>query len=270
MNAEAALDELWRMAWRYRAISPTQLTELLPIALPAAKDERSRMLIRDAMNALRDRNQDAALRSHPDYALLEAIRTTEFDKVGFRTLGSRLMEPTTPAQIERFFRELGRRVRTHTVLYVAGSAVLLANRLIVRHTTYVDVINEIPASIREDHEIIDTVERATQLRLAHTASHYYPKGWRNRTSSYGVFDLLDVRFIDPIDQLVGKLFSKRDRDAQDVKDAWDGIDQNAFRDRLQRTTHELRQVERVQSNALETWYILTGEKDLPPLIDSPP
>ncbi len=55
------------------------------------------------------------------------------------------------------------------------------------------------------------------LRLAHFQSHYLPDGWQRRVESFGVFGELAVFLVDPVDIAVGKLFSRRDKDLDDVR-----------------------------------------------------
>ncbi len=270
----AAVDELWTMAWRHRAIAPRRVLDIIPVAVRHPDlDERTQLLIRDALNAVAEKlGRDVTqilVDEMPEAKSVNAIWHAEYDKVGFPTLARRMQKPFSPNQLLGYLRELGRRLREPASITIAGSAVLILRAIVVRPTSDIDVIDELPRAIREEHELLKELEFETEVHLGHTASHYMPSGYQGRTTEYAHFDRLSIRMVDTIDLLVGKLFSMRPKDFRDVRDAWDNIDQAAFRDRLARCTHGLREVPRVGEKAKDNWYILTGEKDIPPLVASP-
>lgn len=176
------------------------------------------------------------------------------------------MEPLSHDEILGFLRDLSRDVREPTSIVVGGSVALILRDLIVRSTEDIDVVNDIPKSIREMHAELDRLKERHRIYLGHFASHYLPEGWDRRTSSLGRFGELDVRLVDPFDVMIAKLFSLRTKDFDDLRAAWKKVDQEAFRDRLARTTSGLRSRGYLAEPSRRNWYVLTGEPDLPPLI----
>jgi hypothetical protein len=87
-----------------------------------------------------------------------------------------------------------------------------------------------------------------------------------RTRSLGKFGVLSVRIVDPMDVLVGKLFSRRTRDLDDLRQAWTRIDLAALRSRIGSSTTRLRADPGLLADARRNWYILSGEADLPPVV----
>ena len=230
------------------------------------------MLVRDALRGLRkfwgyDIYQRRLLKFGAPSELLDREYYPELDGRGYHAFLSRIMNETDPSDIENMFRDLGRRVRQPTTLNVGGSIVLILESLIVHSTQDIDVVDEVPPALREDHELLHEMVARHKLQLTHFQSHYLPDGWQARLRTYGVFGRLTVRTVDPIDMLVCKLFSKRAKDFQHVRAAWDMIDQGDFRNRLSTSTRSYRGESAIIENGRHNWYVLTGEQDLPPLAD---
>lgn len=265
------LDELWHVVKNLRAVSPSRLLDLIPKAVVGNIDARSQLLIRDSLDALASKFGSKAVRKNveqmPNSNRIQEIWEADYDKVGFPTLKDRLVEPTTPKQIEDFFIELGENLRDRVTIDIAGSISLIYREILIRSTEVIDVIDVVPREIGEKHELLDQLKTRYKLVIAHTASHYYPKGWENRTTSLGKFRDLEVRMLDPIDLLVAKLFSRREKDHDDLMEAWPKIDHEAFRNRLIYNTHGHRQIPNVLEKARLRWKVLTREEDLPPLSD---
>ena len=169
------------------------------------------------------------------------------------------MEKTSPDKILACLRELGQGVRTATTLFVGGSTALLLRELLHRHTDDIDAVDEIPAALRNQHELLDRLATRYGLRLAHFQSHYLPDRWADRVESLGVFGQLTVFLVDPIDIFVGKLFSSRTKDLDDLRMLKRVLDWPTILDRLSATSAALRTEAKMLAAAEHNWYILTGD-----------
>ncbi len=173
------------------------------------------------------------------------------------------MDATDPNYLLQMLRELGTRVATPTTFIIGGSLTLMIDALITRHTDDVDLVDEIPATLRGEHELLAELCSRYGLKLTHFQSHYLPAGWNERVRSVGVFGKTTVMRVDPIDVLVGKLFSRRTKDLDDNRQAWPLIDQTIFRQRLVAEARRLSSAVGQIESARHNWYILTGEPELP-------
>ena len=235
--------------------------------LEPERDYRTRMMVHDALDALAGRLGAAEVQrrlsdDESGRSLLEDWAQT-FDKEGFWSIKLRLMEPTTPDVIRRMLRDLGQQVRKPTTISVGGSCSLILSETLLRQTEDIDVVDELPEAIRTDHELVNRLAARYNLRPTHFASHYLPNNWSNRTRYIGTFNKLSVRIVDPIDVLTGKMFSKRDKDFNDVQACWPQLDAEVLRDRLRFNTQDLRAEDRLRGAAEHNWYVLTGEDSLP-------
>ena len=273
IEAERAIDELYCLAWRAGAIDPIRVAKLLATpGINAIRDVRMQMLVRDALRGLRkfwgyDIYSRRLLKLGAPSELLDREYYPELDGRGYHSFLSRVMNQTDPSDIVNMFRDLGRRVRQPTSLNVGGSIVLILESLIIHSTQDIDVVDEVPAALREDHELLHEMVARHKLQLTHFQSHYLPEGWMLRLKTYGVFNRLTVRLVDPIDMLVCKLFSRRPKDFTHVREAWDLIDHDEFRRRLSSSTNSYRSEPQILEQGKHNWYVLTGEENLPPLAD---
>lgn len=263
-----AIDHLWAVTRRGRPIDARRLLDALANVDAAdveRADERTKMLVRDAAAALRRFPATA-----PDHAArLDrlppfAAPSADCGDVGFPSLELRMIEPTDPDVLFQMLRDLGQRVRTRCSLTVGGSLALMVDGLIARQTDDVDVVDELPEAIRSDHALMHEITRRYGLKLAHFQSHYLVDGWQQRVRSLGVFGSIAAFRVDPIDVLVGKLFSARTKDVDDVRLALPLVDRQAFVDRLSTTTARWRADEKLHAAAVSNWYVITGEASLPP------
>src|SRR5687768_16175766 len=95
-------------------------------------------------------------------------------------------------------------------------ALILGERL-TRRTEDIDVVDELPEVVRAERELLDGFTARYGLRVAHFQSHYLPMGWEARVRSLGRFGQLDVFLVDELDIAVGKLFSAREKDRDDLR-----------------------------------------------------
>lgn len=230
-------------------------------------DPRTRLLVRDSVAGLRKfwgrSIFDQRIEALPQRQAIESYFHHQPPDMGFPSLRKRIMNVTDPKVLERLCRDLGRRLRDRATITVGGSMALIVQSLIVRQTEDVDVVNELPPVIRQDHKLLQELSERYRLKLSHFQSHYLPSGWERRTWSLGVFDQLTVRVVDPSDVLIGKLFSRRDKDFNDFMHCWDKFDQRVLRERLAHDTAAFRSDAKSLEAARHNWYVLTGENELP-------
>ena len=196
--------DLWSLVHGRPQIDPNDLAAaVVHQAAEEPLDYRTRLLIRDSVDALKEYWGNPRIERLLAKSLLHdkivTICQDEYEKVGFPSIRKRLMEKTDPKTIEQYFRELGRRVHKTLRLPVGGSIALIAPGLLVRHTEDIDVVDEVPPELREQHEFIEELQKRYGLTLAHFQQHYLPSGWSNRLSYYDSFGDLHVYFVDPID-----------------------------------------------------------------------
>lgn len=245
----------------------TLLTALQRLVVAADYDYRSRLLTHEALVTLAGRwgaaGLDRRLAGCENAGLLREAWRASFDETGFPYLKDQIVDATTPDTVLGLFRELGSRLRRPATITVGGSSALILADLLTRLTQDVDVVNELPDAVRSDPALVDELGRRYRLRLAHFASHYLPDRWEGRTHSVGVFDRLDVRAVDSLDVLAGKLFSRRTKDLDDIRAAWPRVDPAALRSRVAANTTGLRNDAALAEVAARNWYILTGDAGLP-------
>ena len=193
-----AVDELWTVAINTPYVDAAALASAIEAAAenPAESlDYRTRLLIRDGLHALeghwgRDRFS-RWLSQSPVRDNIERARDPEyFDKdpqeIGFPSLSRRVVDVTKPETVLEFFRLLSRHVRRPIRLNVGGSLALILRGLLSRRTEDVDVVNEVPPELREQHDVLHQLAAQFDLKLAHFQSHYLPKGWERRLRSFQI------------------------------------------------------------------------------------
>jgi hypothetical protein len=241
----------------------------------AAQDEpldyRTRLLIRDSLHALRshwgEQRFTAWLRRSPQHDDIQrvcdnpATRAAPADE-GFPTLERRLVTPIEPDAVLQLLRELARHVTQPTQLVIGGSIAVMLSGHLSRSTDDIDVVDELPAVLREQPALLESLAHRYGLRLAHFQSHYLPAGWEQRIRSISAFGKLQVFAVDPYDVIVGKLFSAREKDLDDLRAVTPRLDRAVLEDRLRRTTADLRAESRLLDAAMKNWFVLFGE-DLP-------
>jgi uncharacterized nucleotidyltransferase DUF6036 len=258
-------ENLWRLARSGQPIDATALAAALEEqARDPAPDFRTRLLVRDSLDALarhwgREQLEDWIAAS-PARGSLHAWWGDDLGPAGFPTLERRIMDAVKPETVLQFLRELGRRIQRPSRVEVGGSIALILQNVLSRHTDDIDVVNEVPAEIRSEHALLDELAARFGLRLTHFQSHYLPTGWETRLSSFGGFGQLDVYLIDPTDVFVGKLFSARRKDRDDLRALAGRLDKQAVRSRLRTSAGALLAEPQLAEQARENWYIVYGEE----------
>jgi hypothetical protein len=256
--------DLWSLTAGQPQIDPDRLAAAVEReASLDGLDFRTRLLIRDSVDALARRwgpeRLAAWLERTPAQDCIRRIIGEEFGPAGFPSLGRRLMEQTQPDTVLQFLRELGSQTRRPTRVHIGGSAALILVGKLSRHTEDIDFVDEVPAELRERHDLLDALTRRYGLRLAHFQSHYLPTGWENRVQSLGRFGNLDVYVVDAYDIFLGKLFSSREKDRDDLRILGRELERDALTARLLRNGFRLRAESKLEEAASRNWYILYGQ-----------
>lgn len=257
--------DLWTLTFGRPEIDPTDLAAA--VESEAARDDldfRTRLLIRDSLDALArrwgsDRVQHWLSRS-PVQSRLLALWREDLGRAGFETLEKRLMDKTQPETIRQLLRELGKLVSRPTRIDIGGSGALILLGNLSRSTDDVDVVDEVPAELRAQHDAIEHLASRYGLRVAHFQSHYLPAGWNERVKSLGRFGNLDVFLVDPLDIFVGKLFSAREKDLDDLRLLAPQLGKSEITDRLREAGRSLTSDAKLADSARKNWYILFGEE----------
>lgn len=258
--------DLWTLIRGAPSIDPEALLAALKCECEhIPRDFRARLLLRDVFVALRRRWGDDRLNARltqTNRLLLQNIEAEDLGEPGFPSVEQRMADPTDPQTLQQFLRELGNAVRKPTRMDVGGSSALILRGLLSRATDDVDVVDEIPHALRAEHALLDGMVLRYGLRLTHFQSHYLPAGWSARVESLGRFGQLDVFLVHPVDIFVGKLFSKRTKDRDDLRMLCTLLDRHAIISRLRTSTAALQADPGLRADAQNNWYILFGE-DLP-------
>lgn len=178
----------------------------------------------------------------------------------FPSLVGRIHLITTRDSILRFLRDVGRSLNEDTQIVIGGSSSLILDHLLQRSTEDVDLVDEVPAALRNLGEELLSAQRVHRLHLAHFQSHYLPDGWDNRLCSLGKLSRLSVYRVDSLDVFVGKLFSKREKDRQDINFLVQAFTRQQVRERLMGAGSRLLAEADLRSNAEQNWYVLYGEE----------
>jgi len=259
-----AEQDLWSLTAGQPEIDPDRLAAAIERqAMRDGLDFRTRLLIRDGVDALARRwgpqRLETWLAATPVRERIVRIREEELGPAGFPSLARRLMEQTRPETVLQFLRELGAHVRRPVRIDVGGSASLMLLGKLSRHTEDIDLVDEVPGELREQHDLLDQLSRRYGLRLAHFQSHYLPTGWERRVQSLGRFGNLEVHLVDAYDVFLGKLFSGREKDRDDLRVLATELDRAALEARFRRDTATLRGEPALLKAATLNWYVLYGD-----------
>lgn len=260
----APTKSLWRLVKYRPQVDPNDLADAVIRQVGETYlDYRTRLLVRDSTEALRaywgeERFQEWLHRS-PVSEQLESIREEEFERPGFPSLARRLMEKTDPEEVRTYLRELGTRVRKSLKIPIGGSIALIMPGLLERETDDIDIVDEVPAELRNQHDLLHDLESRYGLKLAHFQRHYLPMGWENRLHYLDTFGELRVYLVDAYDVILSKLFSIRTKDLDDMREVVKKLDKATLSQRLKDTTSSMFASEDLKQRAEQNWYILFGE-----------
>jgi Nucleotidyltransferase of unknown function (DUF6036) len=255
--------DLWTLVSYRPSIDPTDLASAIEAQIASNDlDSRTRLLIRDSVRGMEQVwGVERFGRWLAESAFANQIREillTQHDPPGFPSLARRLMDRTKPETVAQFLRELGARIHQPARVYVGGSISLILSAGLSRHTEDIDLVDEVPAPLRNEHELLDELSARYGLRLGHFQSHFLPAGWESRASSYDKFGPLEVYLVDPYDVLVGKLMSNRGKDRDDLRLLLPQLDRSILTARLPSASALLNEPD-LKKNAVENWYIIFGQ-----------
>ena len=261
------MSELWELVWGKPEVDPLALSRGIERELAGeTPDFRTRLLIRDSTQALErfwgSKRLQEWLSHSPARIKIEAIQHEELGQPGFPLLEEHLVDATQSDTVKELLRELGSRLNESVTLEVGGSIALILTGYLSRATTDLDIVNEVPSAIRLQRDLLDELQKRYQLLLTHFQSHYLPSGWEDRLSCLGHFGSLTVYTVDVYDIFLGKLFSARAKDLDDLRAVKPRIDKVHLTKQLLSTTAAFCEEPALKGNAERNWYILFGE-DLP-------
>jgi hypothetical protein len=228
-------------------------------------DYRTRLLIRDSVNALKEywgtgRLYDWLYKC-PARHKIESICSEDFEEeIGFPSIKVRLMDKLEPDDVRELFRNLGGKLRRPVRINVGGAIALIMPGLLARNTDDIDVINEVPEEIRNLHSELDEYQKLYGLHFGHVQSHYFPSGWDKRLHYLDSYDELTVYLVDPYDVFLSKLFSRRTKDMGDMRVLMPQLDKNVLSQRFRDTCGSFLASDELKKLAEQNWYILFGEK----------
>lgn len=267
---EGRMSNLWTLIRFYPFLDPDRLARAIEATIDAENhlDFRSRLLIRDSLTAL-ERHWGRPrltrwLRSSPVRPRLEAVRQEKFGEIGFPSLQERIMPSTDPERVKMFLRDLGDRLSEVVRLEVGRSMALILTSRLTRGTEDIDVVDEIPAAIRQlKARTLNQLMKRYGLRLAHFQSHYLPKEWKNRLRYLDEFGRLRVYLADVYDVFLSKLFSGREKDRDDLIVLARQTRKDVVRNRLRAYAMALNAEPRLHHYAARNWAILYNGESLP-------
>jgi hypothetical protein len=264
MRSTLPQSALWRVVLDQVHIDPADLAAAIEQELGRGElDFRTRLLIRDSVAALervwRKNRLEQWLAGLDDREAVDRICGGDLGKPGFPSLGERVMETTRKETVLQFLRELGSRLDRPAQIAIGGSVALILCADLSRRTEDIDVVDEVPAPIRDEHELLAELSRRYGLHMTHFQSHYLPAGWESRIKRFGRFGSVDVAIVDEWDVWLSKLFSGRVKDRDDLRMLAPRMDKPSLVDRLQRTCGGLLAEASLRRHAEENWYIVFGE-----------
>jgi hypothetical protein len=255
---------LWSLVLERHQLDPEDLAEAIrDQAGEVELDFRTRLLIRDSVLALQNywgrQRLLAWLDRCPMRERIEFILREDLGEPGFPSLSRRVMQTTRPEQVREFFRELGMHLHRPVQLYIGGSIALILPGYLSRPTEDVDVVDEVPAELRSQRELLSQLEERFALQLAHFQSHYLPMGWQQRVHSLESFGQLQVYLVDVYDVFLSKLFSIRTKDRDDLRMLKPQLEKETIIRRMKETTASMLAAPPLRQRAADNWYILYGE-----------
>lgn len=260
----AITHDLWTLTTGRPWIDPSDLARAVEEAVGRGDlDFRTNLLIRDSLDALARHwgrgRVEQWIGSSTMGPRLSSIWKSDLGPAGFPSIGGRVMEALKPDTVREFLRELGSRLHRPTRIVIGGSIALILSDQLRRGTEDIDIVDEVPVEIRDQHALLDELGRRYGLRVTHFQSHFLPTGWESRVRSLGRFGDLEVELVDTHDIFVGKLFSARAKDRDDLRMLRRELDKSQILSRLRAAGSSLRAVPTLSENATQNWYVLFGE-----------
>lgn len=188
-----------------------------------------------------------------------ALQKKRVAKPKFPSLPMRIGVWMKADTIKEFLRQVGREILSPSRVIIGGSSALILLNLLQRSTEDIDLVDEVPEPLRSLRGQLAKLKERYGLTLAHFQSHYLPDGWENRLSSSGTFGRLEVWLVDPQDIFVGKVFSRRDKDLDDLRALRPLLNYDRLRARLTSSARLMSDPKLLEA-AEKNWYIVFGEE----------
>jgi len=263
------VDFLWGLIMA-PTIDPATLTRGIESALMRENlDWRTMQLIKEGWDALEQAAGSAMLDRYLLNGTAHEIRETILARtsgvenchgeIKFPSLKERLMTHLSPVFLGQFLRELGTRITRPTTITMGGAASLVLQGLISRATEDIDLVDEVPVEIREEHQMLEELSSRYGLRIAHFQSHYLPERWQTRTADFGTFGKIHLRLVDPHDIIAGKVYSPRPKDLDDFRLLAPSLDNQRLRELVIRGLSSLWSSNETRQRAIQNWYVVYGE-----------
>jgi hypothetical protein len=258
------MSQLWELIWGKPQIDPNALSQAIEEELGSkTPDFRTRLLIRDGTQALEHfwgaKRLQEWLGHSPVREKIEAIQHEDLGEIGFPLLKDQLMDRTEPETVKEFLRDLGSHLSEPIALPIGGSIALILTGYLSRATTDLDIVNEVPAVIRSQNNLLEDLQKRYHLLLTHFQSHYLPMGWESRLHDLGSFGSLNIYAVDVYDIFLSKLFSSRTKDLDDLRMIKPRLDKEYLTKQLLETGTKLLQELSLRESAQRNWYVLFGE-----------
>lgn len=263
MPSESSPSDLWNLVSRGQPIDANSLLSAIQQTAETAQplDYRTRLLMHEGLAALACRwGREALLRrlnGGAAAARMGDLLDARFEETGFPTLGRRLMDATRPETVLQFLRELGERLQAPARIDIGGSTALILAGLLSRATEDIDVVDEAPEPIRSDHALLRSLSERYGLAL--TQVHQVPPArWWERAKPLGDFGRLEARLVDPVDIFTGKLFSRREKDLDDLRALAPRLDRARIEERVRSSAAGLMAEPGLRQNAARNWRVVYG------------
>src|SRR5262249_7255285 len=148
---------------------------------------------------------------------IATIMREKLGKPGFSTIRRRLVANNISADLEQILDLIGRAIHEKTEINIGGSGPTLVRKLSAGPTQDIDIVDEIPAEIRKQRAVLQSIKDRFGLTFGHVQSHYLPVNWRQRRHFFGDFGPLRAYLVDSYDIFVSKLSSKLERHIDDLR-----------------------------------------------------
>jgi hypothetical protein len=264
-QASSVQADLWALALDQPQIDPDDLAAAIEREVGKGDlDFRTRLLIRDSVESLRrfwgEEKTSAWLAEAKAGDRIAAIVKGDLGPPGFSLLDRRIMPNTRSETIIAFLRELGLVLSQPEKLVIGGSASLILTTPLSRRTEDIDVVDEVPTQVRAQRDLLERLAQRYGIRLAHFQSHYLPANWEKRIHSLARFGQLEVWLVDRHDTWLGKLFSAREKDRDDLRLVVSVLDKKLLQERLKDSCAAFLGESSLRKHASDNWYIVFGEE----------
>ena len=251
-------------------IDPATLTRAIETVIVEPNlDWRTLQLVKEGWEALEESIEPGLLNNYlserTSIQIAEAIRAridgawNSHCEVKFPSLKERLMPHLSPMTIRQFLRELGSAIVQPATITIGGAASLVLRGLLSRATEDVDVVDEVPAEKRDERKILEELSARYGLRMTQFQSHYLPRDWESRTIDFGTFGKIEVRLVDALDIIAGKVYSARPKDLDDFRVLSLNLNKEELRQRVLQGSSKLMSSDQNRRQAIRNWYIVYGD-----------